>query len=298
MAWRRPTLDGLIAARKKICAASGRAPTCTGMPKLKPFIIASGVALFAGLAFAAPDWSQVKSKAEQFKTKHQELVKLAPVEARKIVAAACAASGEDRKRAAERAAGDARSRVNDRYNELERIERDVVDQLDDIADDSKDAHRSEARSLRDDIKSKWDRLRDTTRTLRDGNHPVIDVLARGAASAQRDRAGRCDARDVSLGSGRASCLYAQGDTCEVVELTADSSSAVSRARDQARRYASDLNEAVKKPDSDAMRRLISADRDFAKCKRFEPRVDCFKQCPEIGDDLRVREVSPSWREGC
>jgi hypothetical protein len=270
------------------------------MAKLKTMtlMLVGGVALFVGLAWAGPDWSQVKSKADQFKSKHEELVKLAPVEARKIVTAACAATDENRKSEAQRASSDARYRVNDRFNELDRIERDVVDQLDRIASDSKDSHRDEARSLRDDIKSKWERLRDTTRTLRDGNHPVLEYLVRGAASAQRDRTGRCDARDVSLGYGRASCLYARGDTCAVVELAADNYNAISRARDQARRYASDLNEALKKSDSDAMRKLTNAKSDFARCKRFEPRVDCFKQCPEIGDDLRVREVSPSWREGC
>jgi hypothetical protein len=268
------------------------------MTKLKTFLLGSSVALLAGIAVAAPDWSQARSKADQLKTKHEELARLAPVEARKIVTAACAATGENRMREARSAASDARSRINGKWSELERLQRDAIDQLDDFADDSKSSHRDEARSLRDGIKARWDRLRDTTRTLRDGNHPVLDLLERGATSAQRDRQGRCDAKDISLDHGRASCLYARGDTCTVVELAPDNSNAISRARDVARRHASDLNDALKKSDSDALRRLADRDRDFARCKRFEPRVDCFKQCPGIDDDLRVREASPSWREGC
>jgi hypothetical protein len=269
------------------------------MTKLKTSMIAGGlVALIAGIAWAAPDWSRARSKADQFKTKHEELVRFAPAEARKIVAAACAATDENRSSDARRTASDVRSRVNDRFNELERIQREAIDLLDDVADDRNDSHRDEARSLRDGIKSRWDRLRDATRTLRDGNHPVLDYLARGAASARRDRAGRCDAKDISLDHGRASCLYAAGDTCTVVEFAADNSNAIGRARDHARRHASELNDALKKPGSDELRRLIDADRDFGRCKRFEPRVDCFKQCPEIGDDLRLREESPRWRERC
>lgn len=265
----------------------------------KTWLITGGIALLAGVAWAAPDWSKAKSQADKFKDKHEELVRLAPVEARKIVTAACSASDEEsRMREAKRAASDARSRVNDKFRDLERLEREAVDALDDVADDRKDSHSSDARSLRDDIKSKFSRLKDNTRTLRDGDHPVLEALARGAASAQRDRTGRCDARDVSLDHGRASCLMARGDTCAVIELAPDSSGAISKARDKARRYASDLNDALKQGNSDEIRRLTSSNRSFGSCKRFEARVDCYKQCPEIGDDLRVRDASARWREGC
>lgn len=260
-------------------------------------ILATGVALLAGVAWASTDWSDTKSKADQYKSKHEELARLAPVEARKIVTAACAASGDDRKRDAERAASDVGSRIRDKFNDLERLEREVVDQLDKISNDSKDSHQSDARSLRDNIKSQWDRLRDNTRTLRDGNHPVLEYLARGAESARRDRASRCDAKDVSLSHGRAECLDARGDTCTVVELAPDNSNAVYRVKDRARQLASDLNEALSKNGTEGIQRLTGSS-SFARCKKFEPRVDCFKQCPEIGDDLRLREVSPSWREGC
>ena len=50
--------------------------------------------------------------------------------------------------------------------------------------------------------------------------------------------------------------------------------------------------------ADLLKRLISSHSDFAKCKRVETRVDCYKQCPDIDSDGRLRESSPSWREGC
>ena len=81
-----------------------------------------------------------------------------------------------------------------------------------------------------------------------------------------------------------------------------SSSAVSKAHDRASRFKSQLEREVERKDkgegSDVLKRLISSRSDFAKCKRFEVRVDCYKQCPEIDSDNRLRESSPSWREGC
>lgn len=124
-------------------------------------------------------------------------------------------------------------------------------------------------------------------------------MLRGGETARRDRVGRCDAKDVSLGYERAACLMARGDTCLVVELAADNSSAISKSRDRARSLRSRLEDELKKGfESEVMKRLIEDKHDFAKCKRIESRVDCYKQCPEIGDDNRVREASPSWRESC
>lgn len=263
------------------------------MTKPHVWMIVGAASLVAGLAWAT-DWSGAKSKAEQFKSKHDELKREAPVEARKIVAAACAATDDNRKNAAERAASDARSRIGDRFRDLENLERDALRDLDWVID--KDAtHKDEAKRFEDEIKPKFDKLKDSTRQLRDGNFPVVSYMNRGAESAKHDREGRCDAHDVSLDAGHASCLNARGDTCYVVELAADNYSAISHARDVAGRYKNQLENEVKKSGSSVIQRLGSR---FSSCKRFEVRVDCFKQCPEIDDDLRFREVSPSWREGC
>jgi len=252
-----------------------------------------GATLVTGIAWAT-DWSGAKSKADQFKTKSEELKREAPVETRKIVTAACNATDDQRKSAAERAASDARSHISDRFRDLENLERDALRELDWVVD--KDAtHKDEAKKYQDEIKSKFDKVKETTRQLRDNNHPVVQYMSRGAETAKRDREGRCDAHDISLDAGHASCLMSRGDTCYVVELAPDNYSAISHARDMAGRYKSQLENELKKSGSSVMQRLGSR---FSSCKRFDVRVDCFKQCPEIDEELKFREVSPYWREGC
>jgi hypothetical protein len=256
-------------------------------------MIVGAASLVAGIAWAT-DWSGAKSKAEQFKSKYDELKREAPVQARRIVTESCAATDDNRRSQAERTASDVRSRVGDRFRDLENLERDALRDLDWVID--KDAtHKDEAKRYEDDIKQKFDKLKDATRQLRDGNFPVVQFMSRGAESAKRDHQGRCDAHDVSLDAGHASCLNARGDTCYVVELASDNYSAISHARDIASRYKSQLESELKKPGSSVIQRLGSR---FTSCKRFEVKVDCFKQCPQIDDDLRFREESANWREGC
>ncbi|MEO7734874.1 MAG: hypothetical protein ABIY55_28220 [Kofleriaceae bacterium] len=251
-----------------------------------------------GIAWASGDWGSAKSKADELKSKADELVRDTPAQTAKIVTAACAASDDERGRAASAAASSVRGHVNDKYSELERSERDVIDKLEHV--DDKD-HKDDARRLADEVKSRWSKLGDQTRDARNGSERVVEYLTKGG-NALRDHAGRCDAKDVSLDAGHAMCLIASGDTCKVVELSSASSSAVSKAKDRASRYKSQLEREVERKDkgegSDLLKRLISSHSDFAKCKRFEVRVDCYKQCPDIDSDNRLRESSPSWREGC
>ncbi len=44
--------------------------------------------------------------------------------------------------------------------------------------------------------------------------------------------------------------------------------------------------------------LVKKDGDFAKCTRFDDRIDCYKLCPDIDDDGEFRAASPRWREDC
>jgi len=67
---------------------------------------------------------------------------------------------------------------------------------------------------------------------------------------------------------------------------------------KSRRFASALQDELKKTSSDVMKELSRARSDFAKCKHFEAQVDCYKMCPEVGDDNRFHETSASWRSGC
>jgi hypothetical protein len=242
-----------------------------------------------GVAWAAGNWSDAKRKADDFKRQADEVKRLAPEETRKIVAAMCSADDDGRKSAGESAAASARSRVGDKWNALERIKREALDDLRAVQSGDKD-HRSEASSLESEVKSRWDRLDDSTRGVRTGSQPVIEYVMSHGDSARRDRSSRCTAKDVAIGSERAECITVSSDTCTVIALTSDSSRAIDRGRDRARRAASRLEEELKKPSSDAMKQL--------KCKRVESRVDCFKVCPDIDDDSRVRDGSARWRERC
>jgi len=252
-----------------------------------------------GVAWASADWSSAKNKAEDFARKEQELRKRAPEETRKIVAAVCAAKQDERKRAAESASSDARSNINDKFGDLERLERDAVDMLEQVQrdDNQKDRH-SDASSLASELKTKLDKIKDFTHDLREGRPPVAEwMVSRGEATVH-DRASRCDARDIYISGNHAACLMASGETCRVIELAPDTYNALDSARDRARRFASALQDELKKTSSDVMKELARARSDFAKCKHFEAQVDCYKMCPEVGDDNRFRETSASWRSGC
>jgi hypothetical protein len=269
------------------------------MTKLTKVGIIAIVACVAGVAFASGDWSGAKSKADDFKSKADQLVREVPAELKKIVTAACDASDDERGRAASDAASNVCSHINDKYGELERIERDAIDKLDHL--DDRD-HKDEARHLADEIKSRWSKINDQTHDLRNGSDRLVGFMKKGN-EVLRHHTDRCDAKDVSMDAGHAACLVANGsDTCKVVEMSGDSSHAISKARDRASRFKSQLQRELERKEkgegSDLMRRLISSHSDFAKCKRIETRIDCYKQCPEIESDGRVREPSPSWREGC
>jgi hypothetical protein len=267
----------------------------------KQFIkISIAVVALGGVAWASGDWSTAKTKVEDFKQKEGELRKKAPEESRKIVRAICGATSQQaRKSEGSSAASSARSAIADKYNDLERLKRDAISMLEDVGrDDKQKDHHSEASSLESDLKSRWDRVSELTSGLRNGNPPVVEWMVSHGDAAIRDHASHCHAHDVSLSAGHATCLIANGETCKVVELAPDSSSAISSARDRARRYQSQLDEEIKKSSSDVMKHLASERSDFAKCKHFEAQVECYRQCPEISDDNRVNEVSPSWRTGC
>jgi hypothetical protein len=252
-----------------------------------------------GVAWASADWSSAKSKVEDFGRKEQELRKRVPEETRKIVAAVCAAKQDDRKRAGESASSDARSTISDKFSDLERLERDAISMLEDVQHDDKqkDKH-GDASSLESDVKSKWDKIKDFTSSLRNGNPPVAGWMVSHGESAIHDRESRCDARDISMSSGHAACLMASGETCHVIEYAPDNSNAISSARDRAQHFKSQLDDELKKSSSSVLKDLERSRSDFAKCKHFEVQVDCYKQCPDVGDDGRFNETSANWRSGC
>jgi hypothetical protein len=259
--------------------------------------IAGFIALVAGVAIAGGDWSSAKSKADDFKSKSDELVREMPNQGKQIVSAACSATDDERGRAAESAASNARSHMNDKFNDLERLERDAVDRLEHVDD----SHKDEARRLADEVKSRFSKVKDQTNDMRNGSSRIVEYMKNGER-AMKDHSGHCDAHDVSMDAGHADCIVANGDTCKIIEKSSASSNAVSKARDRASRFKSQLEREIERKEkgegSDLMKRLISNHSDFAKCKRVETRVDCYKQCPDVDSEGRLRESSPDWREGC
>jgi len=263
--------------------------------RTKLLVSAMALTTAIGVVWASGDWSAAKSKADDYKSKHQELERLAAGEAKRVVEAACVAERDQRSHADD-VASSARSRVGDKFRDLERLERDAIDRLEHvIGDTSLASNRDQARNLESEIKSSWERLSGSTRLLRERSRDIVDGFVHDGESAMRDHAGRCDAKDVSLSSGHATCLMASGgDTCKIVEFAPNDSSAISRARDRGQRIRSSLE----RFDGDTVKRLIGIKSDFAKCKRFEVRVDCYKACGEVSDRGEIRHGSASWREGC
>jgi len=260
--------------------------------------IASAVlALAAGVAWAAADWSAARDKAREYQSGAPQLKRTAVTAAREIVREICSASDDDRKSAASSAASSASSSVSSGYSDLARIERDAEELLSRVVDEDAE-HRDEARELSREIHHDWEKLDEHTRGLRDGHPAVVELMLDGGERARRDRGDRCTARHVAVGGGHADCIQVRGDTCSIIALTSDSSRAVSAGRDHAQRITRTLEQELKTPNSDVIKRLIDSNSDFARCKHFEAQVDCYHLCPDIDEDARPERASPSWRDNC
>jgi hypothetical protein len=252
-----------------------------------------------GVAWASGNWSDARSKADEFKSRQQDLRKLDPEETRRVVTAICEAEEDARKDAGRDASERVAREVNDKMSELERLRNDANKLLDDVInDDNLKGNRDDAKRLKDDVAARWDSIERMSRSLRGANHPVVAFMLDQGQRAHKDRQSDCHASEVSLSSGRADCLMATGESCLVVELKPNNSRAIRSGLDQARRYRDELNDELKKPNSDIIKKLINTRSDFAKCKKFELQVDCYKLCPDINDDNEFREVRADWKRDC
>jgi len=257
--------------------------------------IASVLAVGA-IAFASGDWSGAKDKAEKFANDYESLRRLTPDETRRIVTAVCEADEEDRKSVAEDSAYRVAGEVESKYDGLKDLKDEVVRKLDDvIADDDLKDNRSDAQRAKDDVQKKWETIDRMTTGLRGKNHPVVRFLVDEGNRAHKDRqasSSYCTVSEYSMDSGRADCIYASN--CTVIELKPDNSRAISKGQSQARRYADELNGS-----EDARKKLIDKNSDFAKCEKFDFRVDCYKLCPDIDSDTNeMKSTSASWRTNC
>jgi hypothetical protein len=169
-----------------------------------------------------------------------------------------------------------------------------------IADDNLKDRRDEAKQLREDVAKRWDSITNMVEmAMRGANHPVVSYLIKAGQDAhkqyQRDN---CDAYEFSTGSRIADCIKATGETCTVIELKPNNSNAISKGNTQLRDQLHDLNEAVKNADSSLIKDLINKKSDFAKCKRFEGRIDCYTLCPVLNEKGEYREANPDWKKDC
>jgi hypothetical protein len=250
----------------------------------------------AALAFAAADWSAAERKFEELRREHEQLRGLTPDETKRIVTAVCEAEEEDRQSVARDASQRVRDKIEGEYEDLEEIKGDAIELLDAVLIDSaqKDRH-GKAREHRGKVTEWWTSIGRMTRSLRGANHPVVAFMLKEGQAAHKSRqssSSYCDVSAFRLGSaGEADCLKAS--SCTVIEFKPDNSRSVGRGKTQASQYARELEKK-----GDAFNNLVKKDGDFAKCTRFERRVDCYKLCPDIDDDGEFRAASPRWREDC
>jgi hypothetical protein len=270
-------------------------------------LVGSAVAVVAfaaaGIAWAAGDWSSARSKADEFKSRHQDLRKLEPEETRVIVKAICEADEEARKDVGRDASERVAREVNDKFSDLQRVRDDANKLLDDVInDDSLKDNRDDAKRLKDEVSTRWESIERMSRSLRGANHPVVAFMLEQGQKAHKDRQSDvCSSNGVSevvLPSGKADCVLAAGETCLVLEFKPNNSRAIDKGKDQARRYKDSLNDELKKPDSEIIKNLVRAKSDFAKCKSFDFRIDCYKLCPEIDAENEFREIRADWSKDC
>lgn len=268
----------------------------------KTVVIVFGlVAASAMVAWASADWSSAKSAADEMKTKQQDLRKLEPEETRDIVTAICDADEDARsdagKRAAERVASDVTSKFEDLRHSRDYAYR-LIDDV--IADDNLKDKRDEAKQLREEVSKRWDSITNMSeRAMRGANHPLVSFLIKEGQDAHKDKQGGCHASEFTLDSGkRVDCIMASGETCLVIEFKPENSRAVSAGANQARGYATELNNELKNKDSSVIKKLIGIKSDFEKCKQFAFRVDCYRLCPKIDDNGEFQEAHPDWKRDC
>ncbi len=124
--------------------------------------------------WASGNWSDARSKADEFRSRQQDLRKLDPEETRRVVTAICEAEEDARKDAGRDASERVAREVNDKMSELERLRNDANKLLDDVInDDNLKGNRDDAKRLKEDVATRWDSIERMSRSLRGANHPVV-----------------------------------------------------------------------------------------------------------------------------
>ena len=247
-------------------------------------------------ALADGDWSAARDREGRFKSEYEALRRLTPEETRRVVTSICEADDDERASVASDVHDRVASLIARKFDELERIKDETLRRLDEvISDDKLKDRRDEARRMRDDVSSRWGTIDRMTHSIRGKNHPVVRFTIEEGLRAHRDRqtsSSYCDVYEYSLSSGRVDCI--QASSCTVIELKPDNRRSIERGAAQARSYMRELNESA-----EARKKLVERKSDFARCTRFEARVDCYRLCPEIDTDTNeMRSTYASWRTSC
>lgn len=266
---------------------------------MRQTIILLGAMLLCGIPLARADrFDDAERMTDRFVDHARDLRRLDIDQLRALVQAICDAEEDDRRSVAREAAERARDKVTYEFDKLKREKDDALATIAAVMNDAafREKH-SRAGQFKQRVEETWDSVHRMTEKVRGANHPVVSYMLETGQQAHRDRQSNssyCHEAEFSMDSGRADCLYASGSSCDVVELKPKNNKAVSKGRDQVRRYERELNG----PDSSARRRLIERNSRFKDCKSFESRVDCYKLCPDIDENGEFRSVSIDWSTGC
>ena len=123
-----------------------------------------------GVAWAAGDWSSARSQAEDFKNRQHELKRMTPDETMKIVTAICEADEEGRRDAGSDIADRVSRTVREKSASLELVRDNTLRAIDGVlADENLKDNHSDARSLKEDVKTRWESIEKMTLRLR-GEH--------------------------------------------------------------------------------------------------------------------------------
>lgn len=250
----------------------------------------------AAIAYAAGDWGTAKDKVDRFKSEYDNLRRLTPEETRRIVTAVCEADEDDRRSVANDVHDRVASTISRKYDELAALKDDTFRKLDDVISDERlKDKQSDAKGYKDEVNRRWGTIDRMTRSIRGKNHPVVRFLIEEGNRVHKDRQGSssyCDVSEFSMSSGRADCI--QASNCTIIELKPDNSRAVGNGRSQAQRYRDELNS-----NADTRKKLVEKNSNFARCEKFNYRVDCYKLCPDIDQETNdYRSTSASWRTDC
>ncbi len=257
-----------------------------------------GLVACGAVAVAVADsFSDAERAADKLKSGYEDLKKLTVSETARLVTSICDAEEADRKSVAKEASDRVQSKVKDEYEDLEDLKDDALAKIKIVLDDHnlKDKH-SKTEDLKEDVEKRWASIGKMTTSLRGANHPVVSWMIQKGQDAHKSRqesSSHCDVSEFSMSSGRVDCLKASGSTCTVIELKPKNSRAISAGRDQALRYARELNKL-----GEDFENLKKRDSDFKECKKFEDQVDCYTLCPEIDSDGDFRSTSASWSTDC